>query len=236
MWYDKNEFGYIAAMEGVSHMTKAQSYKDKAYHYLKERIDNNILLPNTHLKEIDIAERLGMSRTPVRKAMAQLEEEGYVRIEPYKGAKVTKSALNSTAIVERLQFIELMAIHLFQHMQGKDILVDEKQMNYYTSRIAKHLENKDFEAYFQTEFNFFHFIVSYHSNSYFRQVTLNTIQTLHDLYYNFAKRHTEDLNSEVRAIREFYPKFSQAVIAGDYPNARKQVRIWMNHLILVQIN
>ena len=64
-------------------MAKTKSYKDIAYQYLKEQIDSNLLLPDTHLKEVEIAETLGMSRTPVRKAMAQLAEEDYIRIEQY---------------------------------------------------------------------------------------------------------------------------------------------------------
>ncbi|MCY3079762.1 GntR family transcriptional regulator [Aerococcus sp. JJEM-2022b] len=66
-------------------MAKSMSYKEKAYRYLKEQIDNNVLLAGTHLKENDLAKQLDMSRTPIRKALDQLAKEKYVRIEPYKG-------------------------------------------------------------------------------------------------------------------------------------------------------
>lgn len=217
-------------------MVKAQSYKDTAYFYIKEQIDNNILMPNTHLKELDIAERLGMSRTPVRKAMAQLEEEGYVKIEPFKGAVVVKTSLTSTAIVEQLQFVELMAIQLFQHMQSKDIRINEKELQKIANQMMTALDRLDSNAYYQAEFEMFRFIVSYHTNTYFRQVALNTLATLHELYFKNANKETSAFAKEAKKIRGFYPQFFETIKAGDYPNARKQVRIWTNHLILDQIN
>jgi GntR family transcriptional regulator of gluconate operon len=46
------------------------------------------LAPGTHLKEPVLAQRFGVSRLPVREALAQLEREGLVRVEPRRGAFV----------------------------------------------------------------------------------------------------------------------------------------------------
>ncbi len=46
------------------------------------------LQPGAHLKEPLLAERFGVSRLPVREAIARLEREGLVRIEPRRGAFV----------------------------------------------------------------------------------------------------------------------------------------------------
>ncbi len=46
------------------------------------------LAPGAHLKEPVLAELFGVSRLPVREAIAQLEREGLVRIEPRRGAYV----------------------------------------------------------------------------------------------------------------------------------------------------
>ncbi|WP_195852952.1 GntR family transcriptional regulator [Aerococcus sanguinicola] len=217
-------------------MAKTQSYKDTAYEYLKERIDNNILLPDTHLKEVEIANKLGMSRTPVRRAMAQLEEEGYVKIEPYKGAVVIKSSLTSTAIVERLQFVELMAMHLFQHMQNKDIHVDKEELHEIVEEMERGRESEDDATYYAAEFKLFRFLAFYHSNSYFRQIGLSTIAPLHELYLKNVKADQRNFTKERNETSDVYPEFIRAIEEADYPNARKQVRIWMNQLILNQIN
>lgn len=46
------------------------------------------LAPGAHLKEPALAEMFGVSRLPVREAIAHLEREGLVRIEPRRGAYV----------------------------------------------------------------------------------------------------------------------------------------------------
>src|SRR6185312_14590413 len=46
------------------------------------------LEPGSHLKEPVLAARFGVSRLPIREAIAQLDHEGLVRIEPRRGAFV----------------------------------------------------------------------------------------------------------------------------------------------------
>jgi DNA-binding GntR family transcriptional regulator len=56
--------------------TRAES----AYRRIKAAIFDFVLLPGEGFTETDIAERLGMSRTPVREALFRLELEGYVQV------------------------------------------------------------------------------------------------------------------------------------------------------------
>lgn len=51
-----------------------------AYRRLKTAIFDFVLLPGDGFTESDMAERLGMSRTPVREALFRLELEGYVKV------------------------------------------------------------------------------------------------------------------------------------------------------------
>ncbi|MCZ0717472.1 GntR family transcriptional regulator [Aerococcus kribbianus] len=217
-------------------MSKDKSYAELAYDYLKDQIDSNMLLADTHLKEVEIAEQLGMSRTPVRKAMAQLEVEGYIRIEPYKGAVVAKSSLNSRAIVERLQFIELLVMNLFQQMENKAITLDRDILNDFQDRILNALTEEDYTEYFKVEYDFYAYLATFYANSYFRQVTLNTIHPLHEIYHKEMLENRTTLEREAHDMREIYPNLIKALIEGDYVVARKQTRIWVNQLILYQIN
>jgi DNA-binding GntR family transcriptional regulator len=57
-------------------MTRAEG----AYRRIKAAIFDFVLLPGEGFTETDIAERLGMSRTPVREALFRLELEGYVQV------------------------------------------------------------------------------------------------------------------------------------------------------------
>lgn len=60
----------------------------RAYEELESAILTGELKPRERLVENDLAERLGMSRTPVREALRRLEERGLVRILPHRGAVV----------------------------------------------------------------------------------------------------------------------------------------------------
>lgn len=57
---------------------------------LRRMIFANELRAGERLVQDELAARLNVSRTPVREAIRQLESEGLVAIQPYKGATVTK--------------------------------------------------------------------------------------------------------------------------------------------------
>lgn len=59
-----------------------------AYARLKDDILSNAMPPGFQAPEPEIAERLGMSRTPVREALIRLEAEGLVQLIPRRGARV----------------------------------------------------------------------------------------------------------------------------------------------------
>ena len=59
-----------------------------AYRRLLEEIRQGALLPGARLREIELAARLGISRTPVREAIRQLESDGLVVHLPRQGATV----------------------------------------------------------------------------------------------------------------------------------------------------
>jgi DNA-binding GntR family transcriptional regulator len=56
-----------------------------AYHVLLEEIVFHDLRPGVALQETELAERLELSRTPVREALRRLTNEGFVSAVPYKG-------------------------------------------------------------------------------------------------------------------------------------------------------
>jgi DNA-binding GntR family transcriptional regulator len=69
---------------------------------LEEEIVAGVLLPGTRLDEVQLAERYGLSRTPLREALAQLAASGLVEIRPRAGAFVTK--LSPRSMLECLAF------------------------------------------------------------------------------------------------------------------------------------
>lgn len=63
--------------------------RGKVYDRIREDILNGVYEEHEELKEATLGEKMGVSRTPVREALRQLELEGLVEIIPNKGARVT---------------------------------------------------------------------------------------------------------------------------------------------------
>jgi len=60
---------------------------------LREAIRNGVLRPGERIMEIQLAEELGVSRTPVREALRKLELEGYVVMMPRRGTYVASMSI-----------------------------------------------------------------------------------------------------------------------------------------------
>ncbi len=78
-------------MKGNDTQEKADKYslRGRVYEQLRADILNGIYGEHEELKEATLGEKMGVSRTPVREALRQLELEGLVEIIPNKGARVT---------------------------------------------------------------------------------------------------------------------------------------------------
>lgn len=66
-----------------------QSLRGKVFQKIREEILSGVYQDGEELREVTLGEKLGVSRTPVREALRQLELEGLVTIVPNKGAYVT---------------------------------------------------------------------------------------------------------------------------------------------------
>lgn len=66
-------------------MITKQTYSDQVAEYIKDRILEGELAPGDQVKEMVLAERLGISRAPVREALQILMREGLISSEPQRG-------------------------------------------------------------------------------------------------------------------------------------------------------
>lgn len=73
---------------------KYKSREELVYESLKSDILDLRLKPGQLLKETEICEKFGVSRTPVRDAIRLLQEQGFVKTIPYQGVCVTLLSLN----------------------------------------------------------------------------------------------------------------------------------------------
>lgn len=89
------------------------SATDKAYRILRDEILRCELPPGTRVVEGDIAARLEMSKTPVKKALGMLVHEGFVEVRPRHGYQVTEITLADVQEIYQLrQILEPAAAEL----------------------------------------------------------------------------------------------------------------------------
>jgi DNA-binding GntR family transcriptional regulator len=82
-----------------------------AYERIKEAIITLAFPPQSPIVEVQLAERLGISKTPLRAALMQLEREGLVASVPYKGSRVAPITFRQIAQLYQLrEAIEVYAV------------------------------------------------------------------------------------------------------------------------------
>jgi DNA-binding GntR family transcriptional regulator len=85
------------------------------------------LLPNERLVEADLTRRLGVGRSAVRTALARLEHEGLVELEPHRGARVRLvSVPEAIEIVQARAALEGLAVNRAAHNATEDDVADLK--------------------------------------------------------------------------------------------------------------
>ncbi|MGN0334136.1 MAG: GntR family transcriptional regulator [Lachnospiraceae bacterium] len=80
------------------------SLRGRVYDKIREDIVNGLYKEHEELKEAVLGEKMGVSRTPVREALRQLELEGLVEIIPNKGARVTGITEKDVRDIEQIRY------------------------------------------------------------------------------------------------------------------------------------
>lgn len=166
------------------------SLRGRVFNVIRENILSGVYKHNEALKETKISEELGVSRTPVREAIRQLELEGLVDIIPNKGAIVTSIGAGDIddiyAIRSRIE--GLAARWATEHMTKDDIEYLEEII--YLSRF--HLKKGHIEQLYDLDTKF-------HEKIYDSSGSRIIKHVLRD-FHNYVKRvRLASLASEERA-------------------------------------
>src|SRR5438270_4731636 len=113
---DRRNLAAGAARVVVAPIGDTSTFADRAYTALKDTIVSLNVYEQpgeVRLDERQLASDLGISRTPVREAMAQLEREGFVRSVPRRGIYVVrKSKAEAVELITAWAALESMAARL----------------------------------------------------------------------------------------------------------------------------
>lgn len=137
-------------------VTDKYSLRGRVFHKLREDILSGKYKQNEELREVAIATELGVSRTPVREAIRQLELEGLVSIIPNKGAYVIGiSAKDVKDIYLIRSYLEGLCARLATEFVTPEQM-SELEENIYLSEF--HAEKKHFDQVLELD-NRFHQIL-----------------------------------------------------------------------------
>ena len=104
---------------------------EQVYDNIKMKILKNILEPGERLIELEIAEELSVSRTPIREALKQLEQDGLITYYPRKGSIVSEVSVDDALeLYEVREYLEGLAVKIVcLNISRKEIRVLEDIVN-----------------------------------------------------------------------------------------------------------
>jgi DNA-binding GntR family transcriptional regulator len=215
-----NERTSAAMRPALAPLGDTSTFADRAYLALKDVIvslDVYSQSGEVRLDERQLAQDLGVSRTPVREAMAQLEREGFVRSVPRRGIYVVRKTKQEVIeLIEAWAALESMAARLMT------TVADESEIATLRKMFAK-FENGELHArldeYSEVNIEFHQSIIRMSRNT----VLINLAENLFT-HMRMIRRQT--IGEEDRADRSIRDHLNiiQALEARDTERAENLVR------------
>ncbi len=197
--------------------------REMVYEELKMQILKGSIIPGTRMMEVELAEEMGVSRTPIREAIRKLEKEGLVTIEPRRGAYASMiSTEDMVEILEVRQDLEGLAAYF-----AADRMTDEKmeELREVSNSYNEAVKSGKMEDMIKYDTRFHHIIVESCRN----KILVQMIEQLQELVLRFRYiyydnfRRAENMPDEHEAI-------VAAISEGNADKARAAADIHIDRL------
>ncbi len=188
--------------------------RELVFESLREAIISGALPPSERLMEIQLAEEMGVSRTPVREAIRKLELEGLVAMIPRKGAYVAGMSIKDIVDVFEIRgALEGLAAEL-----ASERVTDEEleSMERYLVKISEEIENGDLSKVVETDTDF-------HTLIYKASRNARLSQTISNLREQIQRFRTTSLSfpGRMKIALEEHRKIVEAISSRDGELARR---------------
>ncbi|MFA5663201.1 GntR family transcriptional regulator [Castellaniella sp.] len=196
---------------------------ERAYRHIRNAIQSGDLSPGDRLREVDLAKLIGLSRTPIREALARLESEGLVTHDPIRGIMVAE--LDYSMITELYYMREVLegtaARLAAQHASNVEISILEDLCHEYEAAIGNDsvlsLRNRQFhDTLYRCSHN--RYLINILTILHDTLMLLGP-STLRDL--TRAKQTLAEHRAVVQAIKERDPETAEAELRAHIHNAQK---------------
>jgi len=188
---------------------RPQPAKDRAYAYVKEQVLEGVYPGGELLSEGEVAEVLGVSRTPVREAFLLLEAEGLMRLYPKRGALVVPvSAEEIRDVMETRLLVERFAA---ERVARRDSDVVSQQLHSLLADQRRHLERGNRIGFVEADRLFHRAIVVSAGNA----ILTRLYDSLRDRQRRMAAAILARDPSVQRRYLEEHGRIAEAIAAGD---------------------
>ena len=196
--------------------------RDVVFNTLRRAILKGELKPGERLMEIALADKLGVSRTPIREAIRKLEFEGLVVMAPRKGAKVasiTERDLND--VLEVRKGMEVLAISLAcKRITGEEL----EKLEIIERDFQRLIESGNLTELAEMDVKFHDTI--YHATNNQRLVQL--LNNLREQMYRYRMEYLKDIAVR-RTLAEEHKAICQALRERNQQQAEKYVSIHIDN-------
>ena len=129
-----------------------KSLREQVYDYLRLQMNDGKIRPGSFLNLNEISMELGMSRTPLRDALFQLETEGFVTIYPRRGVIVNTLTLEKIRnIYEILGGLESsVMVHIALRFRESDAEIMDKC----NTQMRKALDQNNYSMFYEENLKF----------------------------------------------------------------------------------
>lgn len=170
--------------------------RDVVFNTLRQAILTGELKPGERLMEIHLADRLGVSRTPIREAIRKLELEGLVTMIPRRGAEVaqiTEKSMNDVLEVRRA--VDALCVELACERITAEELAALKEA---CDAFEKSVETGDLKQIAQADVELHDIIVEATEN----QRLIQLVHNLSEQMYRYRFEYIKDFSQHQRLIEE----------------------------------
>ncbi len=159
-------------------MTNQISLREQVYHFFWQEMQSGVLAPGTAINLNDVSKKLGISKTPLRDALIQLETEGFVTILPRRGIIVnTLSLKDIKSYYEILGALESSALlSIFDKIKNKHI----ELMEDLNAEQLEALNNGEYEHYYRLNIAFHDVFLNLSDNEILRNMLMPIKRRLYD--------------------------------------------------------
>ncbi len=201
-------------MDREKPVLNVKSLKEQVYDFLREQMRRGEILPGSVIDLEETSRKLGVSRTPLRDALLQLETEDFVTILPRR--KVVVNVLTARDIKDYYEIIG--ALESIAILRAADRLKPQEldYMDQLNQEMKKAIEADDFDLYYEKNLAFHNVYLQACGNDKLMKIVNNLKKRLYDFPRpaGFVKEWEQSSTGEHARLLDYLRRGKKEEAAG----------------------